>query len=412
MPASSPPVRELISVFEAREEILRASPTGGTEEIPLRSAVGRVLRKDASADTDIPPFDNSAMDGFAVSLQDFDGDTVVLSIGDEVQAGAWPSRPVGNGSCSRIMTGAPVPEGTDAVVPVEWCQSDGVVGGTVTITRRPKRGQHVRKRGSDIAAGTLALKAPASIEPRTIGVLASLGCGQVTVAVRPTISIVATGDELIEASDTPKDGQIRNSNGPTLAAMASASGALVVAERVARDSADHTRQVLQEALKADIVIISGGVSVGSYDYVKTVLDEMGIERRFWRVRQRPGKPLTFGKIGDHLVFGLPGNPVSTAVCFRQYVLPAIRKTLGLPHGPQFLSAQLTETVQKVSNLHFFIPGKARVDDEGRLTVARSGAFGSHIFSSLAAANCLISLPEGSEAIGAGSIVEVELFNDL
>jgi len=412
MPASSPPVRELISVFEAREEILRASPMGGTEEVPLRSAVGRILRKDASADSDIPPFDNSAMDGFAVSLRDFDGETVILAIGEDVPAGTWPSKPVGNGSCSRIMTGAPVPEGTHAVVPVEWCQSDGVVGGTVTITRRPKPGQHVRKQGSDIARDDLVLEAPARIEPRTIGVLASLGYGQVTVAVQPTVCVVATGDELVEASETPSLGQIRNSNGPTLAALASASGAIVLSEHVARDDMEHTLQVLQEAMDADIVIVSGGVSVGSYDYVKAALDELGFERSFWRVRQRPGKPLTFGKIGDRLVFGLPGNPVSTAVCFRQYVLPCIRKMSGLPPGPQFRTARLQESVQKVPDLHYFLPGRVSVGSEGCLSVVRSGAFGSHIFSSLAAANCLISLPEGSERVEMGSLVEIELFNDV
>lgn len=412
MPPSGPPVRELISVLEAREGILRASRTLGVEETPLHAAVGRVLRENVVSDVDIPPFDNSAMDGFAVSLSDFDGEHANLIVQEDIPAGHWPSSSVGDGRCARIMTGAPVPDGTDAVVPVEWCRGAGEVGSSVTMGRRPEPGQHIRRRGSDIKEGDLALEAPLQIEPHTIGVLASLGYGEVGVAIRPSVAVVATGDELVDASETPTGGRIRNSNGPTLAQLAVATGAVLSGEYVARDEVDHTRKVLGAAMEADIVVISGGVSVGSYDYVKEVLDEMGLRRLFWRVKQRPGKPLTFGTIGDRLVFGLPGNPVSTAVCFRQYVRPAIRKILGLSPGPKFVSARLEEAIRKAPDLHFFVPGRAAVDEEGRLTVRKSGAFGSHIFSSMAAANCLISIPEGPETVGTGSRVDVELMGPI
>jgi molybdopterin molybdotransferase len=165
-------------------------------------------------------------------------------------------------------------------------------------------------------------------------------------------------------------------------------------------------------MKADVVIVSGGVSVGTYDLVNAALDEIGFSRRFWRVRQRPGKPLTFGTVGEKLVFGLPGNPVSTAVCFRRYVRPAIRAMLGLEAGPVHVKARLTEDIEKSPSLHYFVPGRTVTDADGLRLVARSGVFGSHIFSSLAAANCIISIPEGPESVGSGSLVDVELLDDF
>ena len=412
MSDSRNPVRELISVEEAREDVLRTCRVGPLESVSLLAAVGRVLREDAVADSDIPPFDNSAMDGFAVSLADFDEERAELSIAEDLPAGSWPSKTVGGGACARIMTGAPVPDGCDAVAPIEWCESVGEVGQTVVITNRPVKGQHIRKSGSDIRKGECALPAPAAITPLTVGLLASLGYGMVEVSRRPTVSVVATGDELVDPSQRPERGQIRNSNGPTLGALVASAGATLVGLYTARDDYFDTKRVLIEALKADVVVVSGGVSVGTYDLVKAALDEMGFSRRFWRVRQRPGKPLTFGTIGETLVFGLPGNPVSSAVCFRQYVRPAIRAMLGLDAGPVHVKARLMEDIAKVPELHYFIPGRTVSDADGLLSVARSGAFGSHIFSSLAAADCIISIPEGPESVGSGSMVDVELFDDL
>jgi len=402
----------MVSVSEARNAILESCRLLAIEWVDLRDSVGRVLRSNAVADGDVPPFDNSAMDGFAVALSDFQTVPADLRIIEDIRAGGWPAESVVAGTCSRIMTGAPVPAGADAVAPVEWTEPLPDRPNYIRINRKPDPGQHIRRSGSDVRRGDVVLSSPLILSSHAVGALASCGLGAVPVSARPSVSIVATGDELVEASAQPTLAQIRNTNGPTLRALVANSGGVVSMERVAKDDLEDTRRVLEEAMMADIVVISGGVSVGSFDFVKEVIDALGFERRFWKVRQRPGKPLTFGTIGDKCVFGLPGNPVSTAVCFQEYVRPAIRKMLGLEPGPFLRMARLSETIDKVPSLHYFVPATAATDDDGQLSVSPSGRFGSHIFSSLATANCLLSLPEGPDQIAVGSLVDIELIDSL
>ena len=246
------------------------------------------------------------------------------------------------------------------------------------------------------------------ILPAMIGTLASLGYGRMSVAARPTVSIVATGSELVAPGELLGPGKIRNSNGPSLAALARSAGARVLLEQVARDDYGETLSTLNSASEADILIISGGVSVGAHDFVKEALEELGTDLLFWRVRQRPGKPLVFGLMNNTLVFGLPGNPVSSAICFYQYVYPAIANILRISTERRLRRARLESPVAKTGGLHYFIAGRSWIDDEGRLCVRRSGPQGSHIYSSMAAADCIIHLAESVDSPpAAGTLVNVE-----
>jgi len=306
------------------------------------------------------------------------------------------------------MTGAAIPDGADAVVPVEWTSGFRNVGENVTVNQAPAVGRHVRRAGEDVLAGTTVLEPGITIRPAMIGTLASLGYGRMSVAARPTVSIIATGSELVPPGGSLGPGKIRNSNGPGLAALARSAGARVLLEQVAGDDYGETLSTLDSASAADILIVSGGVSVGSHDFVKDALKELGTNLLFWRVRQRPGKPLVFGLMNNTLVFGLPGNPVSSAICFYQYVCPAIAKILGISTERRLRRARLESPVSKKGGLHYFVAGRSWINDEGGLCVQRSGPQGSHIYSSLATADCIIHLAESVDSPpDVGTFVDIE-----
>jgi molybdopterin molybdotransferase len=399
-------MKTLISVEKARSTVLDAVRVLPVETIRFDECAGRTLAEDILSQDDIPPFANSAMDGYALVADDMAGGEATLEVVDDIPAGAVPSREVTRGTCARIMTGAPVPAGANAIAPVEW--TEALPDGRVRIKRAPMAGMHVRPAGQDARRGQRMMAAGDVITPPGIGMLAALGYDRVAVRQAPVVAVIATGDELLHPSEPLTPGKIRNSSGYALCAQAVAAGATPLPPLLARDNPESIRSVIHQALMADVLVFSGGVSVGDYDLVKQLLDEAGMELLFWKVKQRPGNPLAFGLLQGKPVFGLPGNPVSSAMCFEQYVRPALAKMLGRsthgrPHHPAILAADTA----KVAGLHFFSRGIAGYEADGRLAVRDTGSQASNLYSSVLAANCIIHLPEAWAEAKAGTRVDIE-----
>ena len=392
-----------VSVEHARRVVLAAARPLPAEAVALRDAVGRTLAAPVIARGDQPPFDASAMDGFAVRHADLGGGTVALPVVGTVHAGEAPP-PLPPGTAVGIMTGAPVPDGADTVIPVERATRDG---DAVRFDIVLEAGAHIRRAGEWLRDGTPVLGAGTLVTPGVLGLLASVGAASVEVRRRPRVAVVATGDELVEASASPGPGQIRDSNGPGLAAQVEAAGGAVIGPLVARDTDADLARVLDAAAGADVLVFAGGVSMGERDLVRTALDDRGAEWAFWTVRQRPGKPLAFGTLGGRPVVGLPGNPVSAAVCFEVYVRPLLQAGLGRPTDPVTEPATLDAPIPKPAGLHTFARVTARRDADGRLHVAPAGAQGSHVALSLALSDGLAHLPAEWDDAPAGATVAFE-----
>lgn len=395
-----------IPVETARSIIFDAVSVQPATTLPIEKTLGSTLAIDIVSKDQIPPFANSAMDGFAVRADDFVGGVATLRILEHIPAGATPTQPVVAGTCMKIMTGAPFPEGADAVAPIEWVQDENDT--RVVFNKAPAAGQHVRQAGQDVVIGEKIIDAGEVVTPPVIGMMATLGYAEAAVRVAPMCAVVSTGDELVEPGEALTPGKIRNSSGSALRAQVVNAGGKVLPPLLARDNRESIASVIEQALEADVLIFAGGVSVGDYDLVKEVLDDFGMELLFWKVKQRPGKPLAFGRLKEKLVFGLPGNPVSSAICFEQYVRPALAKMLGRkqmlkPLHPATLS---TPTV-KVEGLHFFARGIASFDASGQLIVQDTGPQASNLYSSMVKANCIFHLPAELGAAPAGTKVQLE-----
>ena len=320
----------MLEIHEAQQIVLRTVSRMPIVEAPLSDALGLVLAEDVAADADTPPFDKSAMDGFAVRFADLAELPATLEVVETIPAGRMPQCEVGAGQASRIMTGAPIPGGADTVVMVEHTEAVDSDGGVerVRIDRAPKQGANICRRGEDIRCGTPALLAGTCIRPAEVALLAALGAARPKVYRRPTVAVLATGDELVEA-DKPIDGaRIRNSNSPALHARLSQLGVPVRVLGIACDVADELKQSILEGLKSDVLMISGGVSMGSFDLIPGVLVECGVELLFEKVAVKPGKPTVFGRHSSGYVFGLPGNPVSTLVIAELFAIPALKQMMG------------------------------------------------------------------------------------
>jgi molybdopterin molybdotransferase len=391
-----------VSVEHARRVVLAAARPTAAETVPLRDAVGQTLAAPVVARGDQPPFDASAMDGFAVRRPDLAGADSLPIVGT-VHAGEAPP-PLPPGAAVAIMTGAPVPAGADAVIPVERATRDG---DRVRFDATPEAGANIRWAGEWLRDRSPVLDAGTLVTPGVLGLLASVGAATVEVRRRPRVAVIATGDELVDVAEAPGPGLIRDSNGPGLAAQAEAAGGAVVGPFVARDTAPAIARVLDATAEADVLVFAGGVSMGERDLVRTVLDERGAEWAFWKVRQRPGKPLAFGTLGGRPVVGLPGNPVSAAVCFEVYVRPLLRACLGRPTGPATEPATLDAPLSKPAGLHTFARVTARRDADGRLHVAPAGAQGSHVALSLAVSDGLAHLPSRWAEAPSGAEVAFE-----
>ena len=409
MPTSPSAARAAVStlsVDEALERVLaRITPLEATE-VALLDALGAVLTEDATADRDVPPFRNSAMDGYAVRGADVAQGGARLRVVGAVAAGSLPDRTVGAGEAMRIMTGAPMPNGADTVVRVEDTDNGTDV---VSVNAAIPQGIAVRQAGEDVRSGEVVLRRGTWLRHADIGVLASIGRAKVKVVRRPNVAVLSTGDELVDIDEQPGPGQIRDANRYSLAAAVRATGCAAFELGIARDSADDLRHALGNAAFGDLVVTSGGVSVGDHDHVKPVVDAMG-QMDFWSIALRPGRPLAFGELrtkrGAVPIFGLPGNPVSALLTFELFVRPALLKMAGRSklHRPR-VEARLLDRIEKPIGLRMFARG---IHDAAAGTVRSTGPQGSGILRSMSLANCLIDLPESASAAGADETVSVLL----
>jgi molybdopterin molybdotransferase len=379
----------VIPVSEALRMIVEATPVLGAERLGLAAALGHVAAEDVVAARAVPGADNSAMDGFAVRAADVASAPARLRIVGSVPAGSLLERAIEPGTAAKIFTGSVVPAGADTVIKVEDTEeADGMV--TIRVTAKP--GANVRPRGEDIAPGATVLARGTVVGPADLGVLASIGRTALAVHRRPRVAIVSTGAELVEIDQTPGPAQVVNSNAVLLAAAVAEAGGLPVVLPIARDRLEDIRGRLEEAVEADVVLSTGGVSVGDFDFVRDALDAIGVQRLFWKVAQKPGKPLTFGTRGAKLFFGLPGNPVSATVCFAVYVWPALRKLAGhrAIHHP-VVPARLTASVRKATGLTEFVRVRLAYD-AGEWRATAGAAQGSGVLSSLTAGAGLLVGP--------------------
>ncbi len=399
----------MIQVQEALDKILCQIQFKGVERVPLGQALGRVLTEDVVSRINNPPLDNSAMDGYAVIAGDIQSATpenpVKLEMVEEIAAGYTAKGTLKPGQTMRIMTGAPIPPGADAVLMQEDTQKDG---NAILCLDKADVAENIRRAGEDVKIGEGVIKKGTTLSPAHIGMLAVIGRSQIAVSQRPTVAILSTGDEILELDETPQGPQIFNSNGHMLAAQIKSAGGIPIYLGIARDTEKDLMEKFEWALKADIVVSSGGVSVGDYDLVKSTLQKMGQEMLFWKVAMKPGKPLAFGRIGKTPIFGLPGNPVSSFVSFEQFVRPSLRKVLGcsdLSH--KTVQAKLTRTIhKKPGRLHFLSSIVSWTD--GEYTVTPAGEQGSGILKSAANANGLLIFPLEAEEIKQGQEVAVQL----
>ena len=404
---------ELLTVAEALAIVLSRVAPLDEERVPLLDALGRVLAAPVVAADSLPPFANSSMDGYAVRSADLVGAEAQAAVSLRVVADIAAGRPsnvtLTPGAAARIMTGAPLPDGADAVVPVEdtdepWRGADRPLPERVAIRRAVGRGDYVRYPGEDIRAGQTVLAAGHVVRPQEIGVLASLGVERVAVVRRPRVGVLATGDELIDVGAPLSPGKIRNSNGYAQAAQVRALGGEAIPLGVAGDREADVRARLDAGVAAgvDLLVSSAGVSVGAYDVVKAVLDQAG-GVAFWRVRMRPGKPLAFGAYRGVPFLGLPGNPVSAMVSFERFARPAILKMAGRQELERpSVSAIVLEELHSDGRESYLRAVVSR--DEHGYVALTTGSQGSHIMTSLVQANALLIVPEGVTHVAAGSVL--------
>jgi molybdopterin molybdotransferase len=399
----------MLSIAEALDLVLRNTGNKVPARIALAESLGLALAEQIVSDIDSPPHDKSIVDGYAVRAEDVASGSAELTVLEEVTAGAAPTLPVSTGHCTRIMTGAPVPKGADAVVMIE--HSTTVADGTrVRINGAVRAGQNIMVCGASIRKGDVVLPAGHEIRPAEIGLLAEVGRSEVAVIPPARVAILSTGNELVAASQTPAASQIRNSNGPMLAAAARRAGAIPIELGIARDDHVELREKIETGLTADVLVLSGGVSAGVLDLVPAVLRELGVEQVFHKVRLKPGKPLWFGVHRPCLVFGVPGNPVSSLVCFELFVRPAIARLSGQNAATELrqLPARLAAAFEHRGERPTYFPAVVRRDGDGFLAETVRWR-GSADLRGLAQANALAMFPAGDRAWQAGDPVEVLLF---
>lgn len=412
----------LRSVDDVLQQILDQTTELPAEHVPIAHALGRVLAFDIVAGESLPPFTSSSMDGYAVRAADVTHasptNPVCLTVTETILAGMVPAQHVGAGQAARIMTGAPMPDGADAVVPVEstddtW-QSTGEIDdrNTVNIRRAVRLWDYVRPVGEDIRKGDMVLHAYTELRPQDVGMLASLGHAQVRVVRQPRVAIVATGDELVDVNEPLAPGKIRNSNSYVLSALVTAVGGIPLVLPIAHDTLTDVRSLLQKAVaqQPDVIISSAGVSVGTHDVVRAVVNEMG-QVEVWRVNLRPGKPLAFGHIQRVPFFGLPGNPVSTMVTFDIFVRPMLLRQMGLdPHTVLMREAVLGETLRSDGRRSYV---RVRLERQGADLVAYStGTQSSGALMSMVLADGLLIIPEGVTEAPKGNRYHVRLLRDV
>lgn len=399
---------DLLSVEEARARILSRLGPLPVERVELVASLGRVLAERVVAGIDLPPFPNSSMDGFAVqsaATRTADARSpVMLRVTSQIPAGTWSDVPVLAGTCARIMTGAPLPPGSDAVIPFEDVAE---TADSIAVSHPVSPGASVRPAGNDLRAGTTVLEAGAEIHAPQIGLLAALGIAEVAVRRRPTVAVLSTGDELVAPGTPLQPGQIYNSNTPMLVAAILEAGGRPQPLRTSGDDPDAIAATLREAQDTDLLLTSGGASVGDFDHVKDVVGGAG-ELSFWRVRVRPGKPLLFGRIGPVPIIGLPGNPTSAMVTFEEFARPAIRTMLGAaPLRPEIVVV-LDEPIDNRGGRRTYVRVRLR-QENGRIHARLAGSQDSAMLYPLAQADGLLIAPEDRQMLDVGESATVQVW---
>jgi molybdopterin molybdotransferase len=399
---------EHLHASEAQRVILESVMTRGVESVKLEQSLGRVLAVAISANRDLPPYSVSAMDGFALRSADVVSAPATLKIIEDIKAGDMPARTVQAGQCARIMTGAPMPQGADAVIRVEDTQE--VSANSVQIYKAVQPGNDVRPQGESMRNGDVVLNAGTEITPGVIGVLATVKAAQFSVYRRPRVAILSTGDELEGMEEQVDPNKIPNSNSYALMAQVQALGIEPVLLGIAHDNPLELEKYLRRGLEFDVLLVSGGTSVGVHDYVRPTIEKLGVEMKFWRVAIRPGHPLAFGSTGTTAVFGLPGNPVSSMVCFEEFVIPALRRMMGNPRlYRRTVTARLAHPVKFRPGRTEFIRVQLTRDVAGYIA-SSTGTQSSGVLLSMAKADGLMVVPFDSTGLVAGEQVTVQLLD--
>ncbi len=392
---------------KAKEIILEHTPVQAPQDVALETSLGLVVHEDIKATCAVPAFDNSAMDGYAVKLEDLENASqdspIALHKLDYIPAGSRQEQKLQSGQCFQIATGAEIPPGANAVVMKE---NVTVEESKVWFTKPPKPQEHIRFQGEDIEEGEIIISSGEVIGPGQISLLAAFGYANVLVKSPPRITIITTGSELVDVGEALEPGKIRDSNSYTLAALLREENCFCDRVGIVKDDPDLLLETLKARIDTDFLLISGGVSVGEHDFVKGTLKELGVEEIFWKVNIKPGKPLFFGKNETTLVFGMPGNPASSYVVFEEFVRPSIRKAMGHSNVEKnLINATLEEPVKQRANRRQYLRAQLRKEDNQYL-VKPMPFQGSHSLRSLAGANALIIVPANSEALPTGSSVSV------
>ena len=434
---------EHLKISEAQRVIFESVAALGSEAVMLEQSLGRVLAVDIRANRDLPPYDVSAMDGYAVCSADLMVAPATLQIIEDIRAGDMPCKTVQSGQCARIMTGAPMPQGADAVIRVEDTQL--MSAGTVQIGKGVSAGHDVRPRGENMREGEVVLTAGTEITPGVVGILATVKAKHLQVYRRPRVAILSTGDELEGINDPVDPNKIPDSNTYALMAQVQALGIEPVLLGIARDDPDALEHYLKLGLSYDMLLVSGGTSVGVHDYVRPAIEKLGVTMKFWRVAMKPGHPLAFGVLhrgseapeedaaraegwlhssrehtglplagegasSDAFVFGLPGNPVSSMVCFEEFVAPALRRMLGNPRlFRRTVTARLAHAVKMRPGRTEFVRVQLSCDDTGYLA-SSTGTQSSGVLLSMARADGLLVMPSDSTGLAAGAQVTVQLLD--
>ena len=394
-----------LEVAEAWERVAADCSVLPAERVPLAAALGRIAAEDARSAVDLPPFDRSAMDGYAVRAADTEP-PAALAIAGEVAAGEVAAGALAPGTALGVTTGAALPEGADAILRVEDAR---VADGRVTPAGPLAPGFHVRHRGEDVARGDVLAPAGAPLTVQAITALASAGVGAVAAHRRPVVHVLATGSELLEVGAPPEPGRIHESNRLSLRLLVEAAGADVVLHPVVPDDLAATRAAVGAALAGDVLAVSGGVSVGPHDHVKPALEACGVEAVFWRVRLKPGKPLWFGRRGETLVFGLPGNPLSTVACFLLFLGPALRRMQGQADAaPPYVPVRLAVPARPADGRTTLLTARLERAGDGVWEATPTEGQGSHLTGALAASDAFVVVPHDAGELPAGTLVDALL----
>ncbi|MBT5017140.1 MAG: molybdopterin molybdotransferase MoeA [Planctomicrobium sp.] len=407
----------MLNVSDALKQIIETVAPTKPSMLPLSDSLGCLLAEDVISDEDSPPFDKSMMDGYAVCASDLQlnessSRDIELTIIGELTAGQQSELKVESGTTVRIMTGAPIPNGADAVIPVEQSKLLSEVKVSLHIERIIPQGTNILDCGKNVRQGEQVLSSGQRIRPQEIALLAELGRASIPVRQPPTVAILATGDELVEINETPGPGQIRNSNATMLAAQVAATGATPIVLPIAKDQREDLRAKIEGGLQCDFLCLSGGVSMGKLDLVPSELAAAGVQQIFHKVAMKPGKPIWFGKRSSSesqsscYVFGLPGNPISSMICFELFVKTALRKFQGEENPfPPLIEATLQKDFSQRGDREVWFPSYAEIEN-GKVVVTPTGWKGSSDIRSTAQANCSASFPAGERIFTAGESVQV------